>query len=32
MGGSTGAISEVGYVLKRLRPTMPAFDTLKEES
>ncbi|ARP63892.1 GNAT family N-acetyltransferase [Mesorhizobium sp. WSM1497] len=32
MGGSTGAIPEVGYVLKRLRPTMPAFDTLKEES
>lgn len=23
---------EVGYVLKRLRPTMPAFDALKEES
>jgi GNAT superfamily N-acetyltransferase len=28
MGGST----ETGYVLKRLRPTMPTFDTLKEES
>jgi GNAT superfamily N-acetyltransferase len=28
MGGSP----EIGYVLKRLRPTMPAFDALKEES
>ena len=28
MGGS----AEVGYVLKRLRPTTPAFDALKEES
>jgi GNAT superfamily N-acetyltransferase len=28
MGGS----AEVSYVLKRLRPTMPAFDALKEES
>jgi GNAT superfamily N-acetyltransferase len=24
--------AETGYVLKRLRPTMPAFDALKEES
>ena len=28
MGGS----AEVSYVLKRLRPTTPAFDALKEES
>ena len=28
MGGST----ETGYGIKRLRPTMPAFDRLKEES
>lgn len=28
MGGSPG----VGYVLKRLRPTTPAFDALKDES
>lgn len=32
MGGSPRVSPEVNYVLKRLRPTMPAFDTLKEES
>jgi GNAT superfamily N-acetyltransferase len=32
MGGSQEVGPEVGYVLKRLRPTMPIFDTLKEES
>ena len=32
MGGSPEASPEIGYVLKRLRPTTPAFDALKEES
>jgi GNAT superfamily N-acetyltransferase len=32
MGGSPEIGPEIGYVLKRLRPTMPAFDALKEES
>jgi GNAT superfamily N-acetyltransferase len=32
MGGSPRVSPEVSYVLKRLRPTVPAFDTLKEES
>ena len=27
-----GETPEVGYVLKRLRPTTPAFDRLKDES
>ena len=27
-----GGTPEVGYVLKRLRPTTPAFDRLKDES
>ncbi|WJI83443.1 MULTISPECIES: hypothetical protein [unclassified Mesorhizobium] len=26
------ASPDIGYVLKRLRPTAPAFDALKEES
>ncbi|MGX7874312.1 GNAT family N-acetyltransferase [Mesorhizobium sp. ORM6] len=32
MGGSPGAGPEIGYALKRLRPTAPAFHLLKEES
>lgn len=32
MGASPEAGPGIGYVLKRLRPTMPGFDALKEES
>lgn len=32
MGASPEAGPEIGYVIKRLRPTMPAFDALKRES
>ncbi|MCZ8544639.1 GNAT family N-acetyltransferase [Mesorhizobium qingshengii] len=32
MGASSEAAPEIGYVIKRLRPTMPAFDALRRES